>query len=119
MFRSFAIALLLAMVGCASQSDIDQLRKEVDQLKKARVENQEKLEKAMNEADAQLNICNWQAQSKFDEDWKLNSTPGKNGSRWGDPSIINHLKEEMHREEVECQRGYENAIQKAKLLYGS
>jgi hypothetical protein len=39
--------------------------------------------------------------------------------RTGDREIINHLREEQHRADAECQRDYENALQKAKLLYGS
>ena len=119
MAKTLGIALLLVMTGCASQSDLEKLRNEVEQLKKGRVEQKQKLESALQEAETSLSYCKLAAENTFNEEWKGNSTPGKNGMRWGNREMLNQLREEQHRNDADCQREYENALQKAKLLYGS
>jgi hypothetical protein len=45
--------------------------------------------------------------------------PGKKGWYSASTEFIHRNDEEQHKENAKCQRQYENAVQEAKLLYGS
>jgi TolA-binding protein len=115
------LTLFLGTLGCASQSDVDALKNEIQQMKAQRVQHQEQLKKALDDAQLELDSCKLSAEQTFNKDWDDNSTPikGKSGLREGNREMLNHLHEEEHRADAECQRDYENALQKAKILYGS
>jgi hypothetical protein len=119
--RALALILLLvAAVGCASQSEVDALKKQIESMKTERAQQQQLLKKAVEDAQNALGLCKIDSASNFDKAWTANSTPvkGKPGMRTGDRELANHLREEQHRADAECQRDYENELQKAKLLYG-
>ena len=113
--------LTLLLTGCASQSEVDALKKQVEEMKTERAQQQQQLKKAIEDAQNELDNCKLSAEVTFEKAWDANSTPMKNkpGMRTGDREVANHLHEEQHRADAECQRDYENALQKAKLLYGA
>jgi hypothetical protein len=76
------------------------------------------LQADLNTAEKALLDCKVAADERYDNDWTLNSTPRKDGQRWGNAEILHHLEEKQHREKEECQQDYENAVQKARLLHG-
>jgi polyhydroxyalkanoate synthesis regulator phasin len=121
MKRLLITALLVATTACASQSEVDALKRQIEQMKRERSERQEELKKAVDSAQADVVNCKFRAEMRFNDSWEVNSTPvnGKPGMREGNRDMLNHLREEQHRADVECQRDYENALEKAKLLYGS
>lgn len=121
LLRGFMLLLLGATFGCASQSEVDALRKEIETMKSERAQHQQVLSKAVEDAQEGLDNCKLRDATNFDTAWTANSVPvkGKPGMRSGDREIANHLREEQHRADGECQRDYDNALQKAKLLYGA
>jgi hypothetical protein len=122
MTRTLIMLLLLVVTfGCASQSEVDALKKQVENMKTDRAQQQQLLKKAVEDAEGQLDNCKVSAEDTFNRTWKENSTPvkGEPGMRSGNRDFLNHLNEEQHRANAECQRDYENALQKAKLLYGT
>jgi outer membrane murein-binding lipoprotein Lpp len=108
-----AVSLALLLTGCASQSEVDALKKEVESMKAERAQQRELLEKAVENAQVELDICKGRAAGDFDESWKANSSPvkGEPGVRTGNRDLLNHLNEEQHRADAECQRDYENSLQ--------
>ena len=93
--RSFAPVLLaLLLAGCASQSEVDALKKEVESIKAEHAQQHEALTKAVEEAQTELDRCKSRAASRFDESWQANSVPtkGQPGMRTGDREIMNHLR---------------------------
>ncbi len=121
--KKLVIMLLMIMTafGCASQSEVNALKKEIESMKAEHAQHQRLLEKAFEEAQDALDQCKLSAEHDFDQAWKANSTPVKSkpGMRSGNRETLNHLNEEQHRADAECQHEYENALQKAKLLYGA
>jgi hypothetical protein len=120
--RTLSVLLLLvSALGCASQSEVDALKKQVESMKTERAQQQQLLKKAVEDAQGALDYCKLGSASDFDTAWTANSTPvkGQPGMRSGNRDLLNHLREEQHRADAECQRDYENALQKAKLLYGT
>ncbi len=115
------LLLLVAAFGCASQSEVDALKKQVESMKTERAQQQQLLTKAVEDAQEVLDSCKLSNERDFNEAWKANSTPvkGESGMRTGSRELLHHLHEEQHTADGECQRGYENALQKAKLLYGA
>jgi polyhydroxyalkanoate synthesis regulator phasin len=113
--------LLLATLGCASQSEVDALKKQIENMKTERAQQRELLKKAVEDAQDALGACKISNANDFDKAWEANSTPvkGKLGTREGNRELLHHLHEEQHTADAECQRDYENALQKAKLLYGT
>lgn len=116
------LLLLVAALGCASQSEVDALKKQVESMKTERAQRQQELQRDIDQAQTDLDRCKASAADDFDQRWKANSTPSPSKSdptlRSGNRDLLNHLYEEMHRADADCQRDYENALQKAKLLYG-
>jgi hypothetical protein len=109
------------MLGCASQNEVDDLKKQLESMKTERAQQQQLLKKAVEVAQEALGSCKLSSATDFDTTWTANSTPikGQPGMRSGNRDLLNHLREEQHRADAECQRDYENALQKTKLLYST
>jgi outer membrane murein-binding lipoprotein Lpp len=118
--QPIAITLLtLLLTGCASQSEVNDLKKQIESMKTERAQRQQTLQREIDQAQTDLDRCKVSADVAFDDNWKINSRPEKgSNTRWGNRDMLNHLREEQHRAYADCQRDYENALQKAKLLYG-
>ena len=117
------LVLLVTFAGCASQSEVDALKKEIESMKTQRTQHQQALQKDIDKAQTDLDQCKLDAAANFDARWKANSTPRPSKDdptmRTGSRELLNHLYEEQHRANADCQRDYENALQKAKLLHGA
>jgi hypothetical protein len=121
MTRKLILSLLLAATfGCASQNEVDNLRKQIENIKTEHAQQQQLLKKAVEDAQHALDVCKAENEESFNKSWEANSTPlkGKPGIREGNRELLHHLHEEQHTADAECQRDYENALEKAKLLYG-
>jgi hypothetical protein len=122
--KKLVIMLLLVVTtfGCASQSEVNDLKKQIENMKTERAQHQQELQREIDRAQMDLDRCKASADADFDSNWKINSRPDpQKGStaRLGNRDMLNHLREEQHRAYADCQRDYENALQKAKLLYGA
>jgi outer membrane murein-binding lipoprotein Lpp len=115
------------LVGCATQSDFDALKKRVDSL-----EAQQKTEQATKEAnrnplqvelanaDSERAACRATAEKRYNDRLSHNGTPiaGKPGWYAGSQEVSKEMSEEQSRANADCQREYEDAVQTAKLKYG-
>jgi hypothetical protein len=116
------LLLAVTFTGCASRAEVEALKEQVESMKTERAQHQQALQRDIDRAQIDLDRCKASADADFDDNWKINSRPDpEKGSktRSGNRDMLNHLREEQHRAYADCQRDYENALQKAKLLYGA
>jgi hypothetical protein len=99
------------------------LKKQVADLQAARTQDEnrhQQLIDAVQQAKRELSGCLLDAGTNAVERLEHNGMPIP-GKRWYSASteFIHRNDEEQHKENAECQRQYQNAVQEAKLLYGS
>ena len=117
------VIALVVLFGLAwhsnNQKEVDTLRQQIatmqaqqDQCSKTKEQNADVLRAALDAADTGVD-----AQVAFNRQWKANSTKEGTG-RTGDRRLWDTFNAEQRRANEDCQRSYENAVQRAKIEEG-
>jgi outer membrane murein-binding lipoprotein Lpp len=126
------ICLVLALAisfltGCANSSEVDDLRKQVQELKQAQTHRQEEqnakkeqLTSAIDSAESERLSCQVYAEKKYNDDLHANGTPDPKhkGYYTGNREVFKGMEEAQSAANAQCQREYEDAVQAAKIKFG-
>jgi hypothetical protein len=91
----------------------EKLRQATEEANSAR---QQEIEKAKDQAETKLLVCEASAESKYNRGLELNGTPvpGKKGVYNGSRALFDGLKKEQREENAACQRQYELDLKAAE-----
>jgi outer membrane murein-binding lipoprotein Lpp len=115
------IGLWLLLTGCASQQEVDDLKKQISELKHQREEQHQALVDALSSAETAKLGCRARAEGEYDDALAANGTPDPKhkGFYTGNREVFKNMKDEQAHADAECQKDYEDAVQAAKIQYGN